>query len=116
MHLCEEGGDWVLAADLMAVCDQQLVPGSVVDLPVGAPLGLEDLDGDLLQPLPAQPRRQLFNPQLARDSQRASEFLEEMLVSSRALLESISEASQPIGLSALSFDAREQHLVLAAQA
>jgi hypothetical protein len=39
-----------------------------------------------------------------------------MLVSTRALLESISEGSQPIGLFALSFDAREQHFVLAAQA
>lgn len=39
-----------------------------------------------------------------------------MLVSSRALLKSIGEGSQPIALLALSLDAREQHLVLAAQA
>lgn len=39
-----------------------------------------------------------------------------MLVSSPALLECISEGSQPIGLFTLSFDARKQHLVLNAQA
>jgi hypothetical protein len=32
----------------VALSDQQLVPGSVVDLSVRAPLGLEDFDGDLL--------------------------------------------------------------------
>lgn len=68
MHLREECRDWVLAADLVPLSDQQLVPGSVVDLPVGAPLRLEYFDGDLLQPLPAQPRRQLFNPELTGDS------------------------------------------------
>jgi len=91
MDLRQESCNWVLAANLMTLLNQELVPGSVMDFSIRAPLRPKDLESDFLQTLSAQPRRQVLDAQLAGDPERARELCEKVLVSLRALLDRISK-------------------------
>lgn len=115
VNLGEEGRQWVLAADAVALLLHELEPLAVMDLTTHAPVRLKHSDCDLLQPLTAQSRRELLDTELGGDAESAGELLEQMLVAPGAVFELIDHAAQPVGLLALLGYPGEQHLVLGPQ-
>lgn len=61
---------------------------------LGANLAIQDLNGDLLQPLPAQAPIHVVDPQLRRDTEQTLYLPELFLVASRLLLEHLKNRAE----------------------
>jgi hypothetical protein len=83
-----------------------------VDIALGVPARSQHLDGDLLQTLATQPRRQLLDSQLRREAQRTRHLLKEMLVARGALLNLLGKQPKTLRLLTLLRDALRQELEL----
>lgn len=115
MHLREERRERILSADPVPLALDQVVPLAVMDVPVSAPARAQDLQGNLLQPLPAQPWRQTLDTQLSRQPKDRAELTKQMLVACRLVFELLRKGPKTVSLLALLRHARGELIELCSQ-
>lgn len=101
VHLRQEGGKRVAAANLVAGSLHECEPVAVVDLLLWADLLGENLERDFAQSLAPQERVELLDPQLVGQSADALELGQKPLVPGDLLLEPLDKRPQPLDLAAL---------------